>query len=259
MGDAEYNDGKKLSEEYMLRLMRQHIKFFGISLWLVIAAFIATIFVVWGVGDYQGGQQGGVEVAYVNGEPVNVTDYQRVYYNLYDFYKMVFKDKPVDELVKEMNLKQKALDDIIAGRLMQQEAIRMGLRVTDDELRDFIVNSATFQDKGVFSKAKYQALLDGNRMSPGQFETYQRQELLQNKFRDMVRESVYVTDDEVKKLYQERLAGKPFVEDEFRKQVEPLRKELISQKQEMAVASYMAAMRKKAEVKVVQQVLDKAA
>lgn len=243
----------------MLKLMRQHIKFFGISLWLVIAAFIGTIFIVWGMGDYQGGQQGGVEVAYVNGEPVSVTDYQRVYYNLFDFYKQVFKDKSADAIVKEMNLKQKALDDIISSKLLMQAAKDMGLRVTDEELRDVILASPSFQEKGVFNKEKYRAILDANRLNPGQFEAYQRQELLQNKVRGLVRESVSVSDNEVLQAYNERLAGKPFVEEEFRKEQVQLRKGILAQKQEMAIVSYVAAMKKKAEIKVVQAVLDNAA
>ncbi|MDH4099620.1 MAG: SurA N-terminal domain-containing protein [Nitrospirota bacterium] len=243
----------------MLQLMRQHIKFFGISLWLVIVAFIATIFVVWGMGDYEGGQQGGVEVAYVNGEPVSVVEYQRVYYNLYDFYRQVFKDKSADQLVKEMNLKQKALDDIISSRILLQSAKKMGARVTDEELRDVILSSNAFHENGVFSKERYRAILDANRLSPSQYEKYQRNELLQDKVREVIRGSVSVSADEVMRVYAEQLGGKPFVEEEFKKAEEKLRKDILAQKQEMAIASYIAAMKKGAEIKVVQDVLDKAA
>ena len=56
----------------MLRTMRENLKSLSVILWLVIAAFILSVFVTWGMkGQYGGGDMGRNVVATVDGEPID--------------------------------------------------------------------------------------------------------------------------------------------------------------------------------------------
>ncbi|MFN3476871.1 MAG: SurA N-terminal domain-containing protein, partial [Candidatus Methylomirabilales bacterium] len=58
----------------MLKRMRDHLKAIKLTLWLVIAAFIGTTFLVWGMRAPSDGGRGGM-VATVGGEGISFEEY----------------------------------------------------------------------------------------------------------------------------------------------------------------------------------------
>ena len=54
--------------------------------WAIIAAFVGTIFLVWGKGSDQGRADPAVAVT-VNGTQISFDDYQTTYDNLYQLYQ----------------------------------------------------------------------------------------------------------------------------------------------------------------------------
>lgn len=99
-------------------------------------------------------------------------------------------------------LRQQALDQIISTRLLVREAERLGLRVTDDELRQAIASNPQFQIQGRFNKDAYLRLLAANRWQPSEFEKMQRQQMLIDRLRTLVTAGAHVSETELRERFR---------------------------------------------------------
>lgn len=234
----------------MLGFMRRHMKFFFIFFWLVIISFV-----LWGVGGFNDSKSD--VVLTVGKYRVGVDEYRDAYDRLFDFYKRVYQEKLDEELIKKLDLKRKAIDEIIQKRLLLQDAKRIGLKVGDEEIRDFIMNYPAFQKDGRFNREIYMRILQLNRTTPQGFETMQKENLMVEKIRRLLGDSIVVTDEEVKEYFMERLRsdGKPFKEEEFLKVKGILTGLILQEKREKALVSYVETLKKKTKIIINEKVL----
>lgn len=176
----------------MLKMMREHAKFFYILFFIVILSFI-----FWGVGSVD--KSTAVPVVKIGKEQITLEDFWTAYDRARNFYKEVYKDKFNDELEKQLNIKQLVLDALINERVLFITAKKAGITVTDVELEDAIINDPAFLRDGRFNKDIYLRILDLNRMTPEFFESMKRKEITALKMRRLVGESVALTDIDLKK------------------------------------------------------------
>ncbi len=141
------------------------------------------------------------EVARVADEIITRAHWNQAYENMVRFYKDLYKDRFSDEMVKQMRLRETALDNLINQALQRQEAERLKLEVSDAELQDRIRELPYFQRNGKFSKDLYLNLLSRNRMNPSEFEAMQREELLIQKLQGLIRGNVKVSEQELRDQY----------------------------------------------------------
>ncbi len=181
----------------MLRLMRDYA---GSWLIKIILGAIVIVFVFWGVGNFQ--SQRLAKIASVNGEPISIEEYRKTYNNLLEQYRQRFGGNLDDNMLKMLNLKQNALDQLIDRTLLRQEAARLHLRVSDEELKKSIMDMPVFQRDGRFDNDLYNRVLEQNRLTPEEFEIAQRESLLTQKIQTFVLDSVKVSDAEAKEWYQ---------------------------------------------------------
>lgn len=186
----------------MLRSMRENIKSLSVTLWLVIAAFIGTTFLVWGRGSV--GSRDSAAVASVNGDEISIQSLENAYRNIYEIYKQIYRDRFTEEMATQLNLRQQALNGLIQEKLIIQRAKKDGIRVSDEEIKEFIKGYPAFQQDGAFSKDRYLKLLSYNRITPASFEDEQRKILAQKKMESIIKEGVKVSEDEVKDLFNFR-------------------------------------------------------
>lgn len=182
-----------------MRIMRENPVFVLGVIVFVVGAFIGTIFLVYGMKSGGGGGGGPTEetpIAVVEGVQIPYSEYLRVYNNQLEFYRQFYPDVGVSEMEERFQLRQKALDAMVNSRLLLAEAERMGLVVGDAELRRKIEENPLFQEGGRFSAALYRQILQGSRITPGGYEESQRAEMLGEKVKVLVSDSVRVTDDE---------------------------------------------------------------
>ena len=184
----------------MLDFMRKRTRSIGVKL---IFGIISIVFIFWGVGG--SGDTSPIEaVATVDNRPISARAFQRAYENVKASYQKIYKDKWTPELAQSLNLKDQTLQQLIDTQLMEAEAQQIGLTVTDNEVREAIVDLAAFQAYGEFSSERYRRLLRTFRMTPREFEDDQRTQLLTNKMRDLIISNVQVTDTEVRELFNSR-------------------------------------------------------
>ena len=153
--------------------------------------FIAITFIV-GMGWWGFGEQAGSVVATVGEESISSDEFKRAYENTYRFYK----DKVPGEF-KDETVKQYVVEQLVDNRIWLIAAHNMGLRVSDDDLRESIVQIPEFQRNGRFDPEHYQRLLAANHMTPSIFEAMQARELLSLKARLMVSDAVALTPAEL--------------------------------------------------------------
>lgn len=177
----------------MLKFIRRNA-----SAWWIKAMFLAivVVFVGWGVGSMGG--ESGQFVARVNGETIGQVEFERAHRNMARFYEDIYKGALTPEILKQMNLPARTVEQLIAARLLRQEAERLGLVATDTEARNAIAAMPAFQIDGILNKETYVRVLRANGLSPGEFEAAQRDEILADKLRDLVTAGVQVTDADVR-------------------------------------------------------------
>lgn len=177
--------------------------------WIIVffVGIIVFVFVLWGVGSYVNSRST-ESIAKVNGEVISQREFETHYQKLIDVYQGLFKGRLTPQVMKSLNLRSAVLEELIQKHLLLQEARRLGLAVTDLELTDVIAGIPDFQIAGRFSKNRYLQVLRSSRLTPGQFEAEQRENLSIRKLYDLIQDTARVTDTELKDRYrleQERM------------------------------------------------------
>jgi len=183
----------------MLYLMRKHA---GSWIIKIVLGVIVVVFVFWGVGSYRA--QKGNRVAVVNGQTIALEDYRSAYEQLLEQYRRQFGNALDQKLLKTLGLKKQALDQLINRRLVLQEANRLNLHITKEELIRAIRTLAAFQENGHFDPRRYQRLLAANRMTPEIFEEKMKDDLLAEKLQGFILGSIKVSDAEALETFKWR-------------------------------------------------------
>lgn len=188
----------------MLTTMRQSIRSLQSILWLVIAAFVVTIFYAWGKGGAANNPAG--ILAWVDGEEILYRDYNHELQNLALSLQQAAGGEQLDpETIERLGLRQRALDSLIQRRILAHAAASIGVEVSDAELSDAIRAIPTFQEGGLFRKDYYDAFLRNRRLTADVFEANQRELIQAFHLAQLVGGALTVTDAEIADAY--RLQG----------------------------------------------------
>jgi peptidyl-prolyl cis-trans isomerase D len=171
-----------------------------VFLWVIIIAFVTTIFYSWGAGGKIGGAN--KTVATVNGMAIKVNEFDRAYGNIINFYRNQFRGQFSEEMAAELNLKENALDALIQNRLVLLEAEKMNLMVSDQELAESIFKRPEFQKDNKFSNSLYNNYLRFSRISARDFEDNQRKTLLREKLEGVIKASTQISETEIQDAYK---------------------------------------------------------
>ncbi|HKX49474.1 MAG TPA: SurA N-terminal domain-containing protein [Candidatus Binatia bacterium] len=170
----------------------------------IITILLGLIIVVF-IAFYGGSQQPtGVtsHVAEVNGESISQREFIVHYQRAVERYREMFKGSFTPELLKNLNIKQSLLEEMIEARLVVQEARRLCLSATDEELMNAIAQVPEFHVNGRFNKERYIQLLRANRLTPAQFEEDQRKQLTIQRLLGVLADAAHVTEAEVRERYR---------------------------------------------------------
>jgi peptidyl-prolyl cis-trans isomerase D len=181
----------------MLRLMRDYASSWMIK---VILGAIVIVFVFWGVGSFRDRKAN--IIAKVNGEVITLDDYRPVYNRLLDQMRQQFGNSLNDEMLEMLQVKTRALNQLIDQRLMLQKAADLDLRVTEDEIVDSIQKIRAFQSNGYFDNKAYARVLNFNRLTPEEFEEIQRHSLLLEKLQSLIFSGIQVSENEIQEYYK---------------------------------------------------------
>jgi peptidyl-prolyl cis-trans isomerase D len=197
----------------MMRFIRNNAVFVLIVVIFIVAVFIGTIFLVWGRGSMSSSQSERSIAAWVGTEEVPYTEFVRAHDSRLEFYRRFYPGIPATDLERRFSIKKGALDAAIGRRLLLDEARRMGLAVSDEEIARKVRETPAFQQNGAFDAKKYREVLAASGIKTTAYEEDVRGELLAGKVRTLVQEPAQITDEEAF--------------EEFRRQKEKVRLSLV--------------------------------
>lgn len=182
----------------MLDLVRNKQK--SIIIKLAFAVIILSFVIGYAMLSAPGGQDAAdssAEAALVNGKSIDYNSFQTTYSNLYQLYQSIYQDQFTPALEKQLKLAEKSINSLIDQVLLQEEAERLNLEVTDKDVVEAIAKVPAFQENGVFNKERYLQVLAYQRMSSEEFEALQRGELTNNKVREQLQAGITVSDADI--------------------------------------------------------------
>lgn len=180
----------------MLSSIRNNRKALSIVLWLVIIAFVATIFVVWGVGE-KSNTLG--YVAKVNDKIITYEEYQ-------NRYKLADEEiRRYGGAVQIDNLSTRILESLVSEKLMLIEAEKLNIPATDLELVSYISSIPSFQVNGEFNIDQYEMVLRNNGLTAEKYETAVKDEIKMRKMTSLIYQTQSIaTDKEIENEYNYR-------------------------------------------------------
>ncbi len=195
----------------MLKTFRENFKHLKWVLWGVIAVFVLFVFVDWGMGSASGGRTGGDIAAKVGSHKISLGEFQREYRETEDRYRQMYGKSWTPELARAMNLPTQVLNSLIDRRLFKDEADRLGLGVTDEEVRARVLRMPDGQGKPLFVRdgvfvgdATYKRMLASVGLTPHEFEAQTRDQVLLEKLNRFYTEAVFVADSELEDEFAAR-------------------------------------------------------
>lgn len=188
----------------MLKAMRKNVKSLAPTLWLVIIAFIITIFAVWGGAGRLGESRATNTIAKVKNEKISADYY---YQNLMQRLEVLSNEyQDINKsLIQQLNIPQQVLEQIIQQTILLQKAKELGITASDEELRDRIRNYPVFQQDGKFVGFDvYKRILEWNRIPISEFEEGVRNDIITNKVIQVLTAGIVVTPEELWESYKNK-------------------------------------------------------
>ncbi len=184
--------------------MRRNVKSLSPFLWLVIVAFIITIFAVWGGAGRLGAGRTSNTIARVKGEKISADYYFQNLAQRLEMMKNQFKEINKN-LIQQLNIPQQVLEQIIQQFILLQKAKEFGITVSDEELREKIINYPVFQVDGKFvGFDQYKRILEWNRIPISEFEEGIRKEVIIEKLIKILTAGITITPEELWESYKKK-------------------------------------------------------
>ncbi len=222
----------------MLEQIHKHMKWI---MWAIVVLITVT-FLFFGLRTAPMSQR---TVAQVDGYEISAEELNSLYQKMYDYYQRQMKEA-VGENVRKI-IRSQALHELVNNRLLVQEAERVGLRVSDEELQSYIARIPAFGDAGKFDRKVYERVLENNNMTPAAFEEKQRESLLIQKLESLVEDGVVVNDAELQAAYASK---NPKTKGDSKGQMEIFKRTYLAEKQKSAFDAFVKNLESKAVVKI---------
>ena len=188
----------------MLKAMRRNVKKLAPTLWLVIAAFIITIFAVWGGAGRLGEARAAGAIVTIGKERISADFYFQNLRQRLEGLKREFKELD-SKLIQQLNIPRQVLEQIIQQTLLFQKAKELGIDASSEEIREKIIGYPVFQREGKFvGFEEYKRILEWNRISITEFEESLRREIILDKVVKVLTSGITITPEELWESYKNK-------------------------------------------------------
>ncbi len=183
---------------------------------------ISLVFIFWGVGSSRRGSRNAAVT--VNDDTVGFQEYQKAYDRIMTQYREQFGGNLPEGLLKTLDIKGQAIEQLIKKVLIMQGAKDMGILVSDAEVSRAVQKMKAFQNNGIFDAGRYKTILSRSRLTPSSFEESMREDLIANKVIGHIGRFAKMAPSELQEQFdfdneEIKLAYVTFAADEFKKQV----------------------------------------
>jgi peptidyl-prolyl cis-trans isomerase D len=161
---------------------------------------VVVVFIFWGIWNPREARER--DLVKIDGQTITIAEAKNYYQRLRESYQSIYRETFTEEMAKKMGLKERAVRELVNKVLLLQEAHRLGLTATPEEVQALIQEDPRFQRDGVFDKATYLRALQRARLTAKEFEADQEQMLLLSKVQRLIISSAKVSDQEVLDSYR---------------------------------------------------------
>ena len=180
----------------MLDIMRKKA---GSWIIKILLGIIILVFVFWGVGSFRDKSQNWV--ASVDGETISYEEYQDAYNNLLEQLRMKFGSTLNDDMIKMFKVKHQALNRLIDQKILINEAKRLRLRVSNEEVVNEIRKISAFHTAEHFDPGLYKKILNRARLTLEGFELRQKNVMILAKLKQVITGGIKVSELEAREWY----------------------------------------------------------
>jgi peptidyl-prolyl cis-trans isomerase D len=140
--------------------------------WIVKILFVMLIlsFVAWGVADWVNSAARPQVVAEIGPVRVDPNTFSQAVTNEMQRFRQMFGANFDREQAKQFGIGDRVIEQIIAKTLVELEAKRLGLTISDQVLRDAIRNNPSFKnERGEFDRYRFEAIINRAGYSEARF------------------------------------------------------------------------------------------
>lgn len=170
--------------------------------WVMRVFFAVLVFafvILWGVGDvFRPGGMSAQYVATVGKKTITTHEFVRSVQSMSRIMQMRTGQQP-----DENTIKIAALQNLIRTALLDQEADRLGLAVSDQQLRTTIRTSPSFQDKtGNFNKQIFEAIARAEGLTEKDLTEKVREQLKHNQLLQLIAGGLQLPESYIHRLFK---------------------------------------------------------
>ncbi len=166
---------------------------------LMIIGLISLVFVFVGVFPAATSIVGDTNVARIGDEVISIQEFQSAYNQEMQSFQKFGNKVPSFFLAQ---IKDRVVNGLVQQRLILLEARRLGLFISDSEIRAEIEKQEAFQDENKkFDLQRYRDVLEMNRLSTHRFEAGLKDDLKRSRLVQFFRSRIRVTEEELRREY----------------------------------------------------------
>jgi hypothetical protein len=209
-----------------------------------VIAVIAFVFIFYGIFTPGAGSQAPSVAGEVNGETITYSEFSRALTQRIEFFKNLMGGKVSDEQIEQFHIREAVFQDLAQKKVLGQIARKEGFYPSNEQIRDQIVKMDVFQKDGRFDKVLYKNVLTQNQYSPTRFEEMIGQDVMDQSFRTYIASLAYVSSADIErelKISKERRKVKyVFVDNESIRKISPMTKEKMKPEEQAKVLDQTA-------------------
>jgi peptidyl-prolyl cis-trans isomerase D len=188
----------------MLKTMRDSFHHLKWTLWVVVIVFVLSFVYLSGSTPDPANRASQV-IAKVGSTEITGAEFERIYQARLDNYRQQYRGGLTPEMLRFLDLPRQVLDGMIQRKLELEEARRLNLKVSNDEVARAVMSYPAFQENGQFiGRDKYVQLLTRYGYTADRFEGELREDLLAGKYAELVRASILVPETELAREFATR-------------------------------------------------------
>src|SRR5882672_814881 len=166
----------------------------------IVLALVALPFAFWGIDSYQRVMSRAGEVAEVSGQKISEQEFAEALRQQQDRLRGMLGKNFDPAMFDSPAMRRELLDGIISQRLLMQYAGRNYLTVSNETLVETTMSIPAFQVDGKFSRERYDAALQNERMSPETFDAALRRDLTVQQLSGALADSGFISKSAADRL-----------------------------------------------------------
>ncbi|MDG1857976.1 MAG: SurA N-terminal domain-containing protein, partial [Emcibacteraceae bacterium] len=160
----------------------------------ILLTFLIFSFALWGIGDPLSTLTSN-NVVEVGDDTITVNEFAQSFEMEFRQSQARFGETFTKELAVQFGFGNQVISQMADRKAFDVEARNLGLRVTDDELRDYIMSIPTFQDEtGAFNRSYFEQIAAGQGYGVQQFEELMRADLVRGQFVEAIMNNIETPD-----------------------------------------------------------------